>query len=389
MSIQPMDLALFALDNCEVIGEDGEGFELITYPGIAGLVLRDVPGRLGGVDWQKAGYLVFDVLVHEEWSVGLNVGFWEESNLTDQPSLVFVIGVLPGVKTRIALPLSELNSQQMFQGRTPGRLKTVIHGNKVDLAAVNQISVGVQLSSFTQKLALTNFHLSIDEPEYPLAEVKLVDEFGQWTQKNWPGKILSESELLNHLKSIAADDRVRSFPTDWSKYGGWTGKKFDATGYFRTQKVGETWWLVDPEGNAFYSTGLDCVRPDESGPVDGIEKWFTWLPAEEGIYRDAWKKTNWLQPSSSINFAAVNLIRAFGETWWETWTNLTLNQMKDWGFNTVGNWSSQRFALDSKLPYVYPLEDFPQTSSLIFRDFPDVFSEEYQDNSTRFALQLH
>ncbi|MBC8078841.1 MAG: beta-galactosidase, partial [Gorillibacterium sp.] len=75
--------------------------------------------------------------------------------------------------------------------------------------------------------------------------------------------------------------------------------------------------------------------------------------------------------------------------WWETWTNLTLNQMKDWGFNTVGNWSSQRFALDSKLPYVYPLEDFPQTSSLIFRDFPDVFSEEYQDNSTRFALQLH
>ncbi len=34
------------------------------------------------------------------------------------------------------------------------------------------------------------------------------------------------------------------------KFGGWTGKKFKATGFFRLEKD-ERWWLVTPEGNAF------------------------------------------------------------------------------------------------------------------------------------------
>ncbi|MCL6457874.1 MAG: beta-galactosidase, partial [Gorillibacterium sp.] len=357
-------------------------------PGQAGLVLNNMPGKLGGVDWLKANYLVFDVLIHEEWSVGLNVGFWEESNLTELANLVFTIGVLPGVKTTIAIPLSELNSQRMFQGRTPGRLKTVIHGNKVDLALVNKVWIGVQRSSFTQKLAITNLHLSVAEPEYPLAEIKLVDEFGQWTQKDWPGKIHSEAELLSQLQPLIAKEQVSNFPADWSSYGGWTGRKFEATGYFRTQKDGEQWWLVDPEGNVFYSNGLDCIRPDEGCPVDGMEKLFTWLPEKDGLYQEAWRENTWVQPSSTINFAAVNLIRAFGENWWEAWTKLTRNWLIEWGFNTVGNWSSERFSHESKLPYVWPLENFPQTRSLIFRDFPDVFSDEYQENAEHFASQL-
>jgi len=31
-----------------------------------------------------------------------------------------------------------------------------------------------------------------------------------------------------------------------------------ATGFFRTEKVGDTWWLVTPRGRAFYSVGVDA-----------------------------------------------------------------------------------------------------------------------------------
>ena len=41
------------------------------------------------------------------------------------------------------------------------------------------------------------------------------------------------------------------------RYGGWTGKQFEATGFFRTQHDGERWWLVTPEGNAFLSLGIN------------------------------------------------------------------------------------------------------------------------------------
>ncbi len=39
-------------------------------------------------------------------------------------------------------------------------------------------------------------------------------------------------------------------------FGGWTGKKFKATGFFRVEKD-KRWWLVFPEGNAFLSWGIN------------------------------------------------------------------------------------------------------------------------------------
>lgn len=40
-------------------------------------------------------------------------------------------------------------------------------------------------------------------------------------------------------------------------FGGWTGKSFEATGFFRTHHDGTRWWLVTPAGNAFITFGLN------------------------------------------------------------------------------------------------------------------------------------
>lgn len=390
MNRQPLDSAKFTLENCRIEHRNEAGFELVTAPGRSALVLTGQPGKLAGADWLAAGYLVFDVLVHEEWSIGLHVGFWEQGHEGATPNLLFVVGVLPGMKTRIAIPLSELNAQRMFQGRTPGRLKTVLHGNKVELGAVQTIRIGVQPSSFSQRLSISDIHLSQEEPSYPLADKVLVDAFGQWKAKEWPGKIRSEQELQDGLRSLAAEAKTAggSFPAEWSRYGGWKGKSFPATGFFRTEKDGDRWWLVDPEGYVFYSNGLDCVRPDEGCPVNGIEKLFEWLPEREGQFAAAWRENKSLFPATEINFAVANLIRAFGDNWWESWSEIAGSWMREWGFNTIGNWSSGPFCQESGMPYVWPLGGFPETKQLIFRDFPDVFSEEYQENALIYAEQL-
>ena len=44
------------------------------------------------------------------------------------------------------------------------------------------------------------------------------------------------------------------------RFGGWTGKRFRPTGYFRIEKD-ERWWLVTPEGNAFISFGINHLHP--------------------------------------------------------------------------------------------------------------------------------
>jgi hypothetical protein len=49
--------------------------------------------------------------------------------------------------------------------------------------------------------------------------------------------------------------------SEFDKYGGWTGKKFEATGYFRVIKE-DRWWIVSPEGNVFLGFGINHLVPD-------------------------------------------------------------------------------------------------------------------------------
>jgi hypothetical protein len=45
-----------------------------------------------------------------------------------------------------------------------------------------------------------------------------------------------------------------------STYGGRLDRKVKATGFFRVEKVGNRWWLVDPEGCLFIHVGVCGVR---------------------------------------------------------------------------------------------------------------------------------
>lgn len=48
-----------------------------------------------------------------------------------------------------------------------------------------------------------------------------------------------------------------------SRYGGWAeGPKLKATGFFRTEKIGGRWWLVDPDGCRFLHVAVCAVQPD-------------------------------------------------------------------------------------------------------------------------------
>ena len=46
------------------------------------------------------------------------------------------------------------------------------------------------------------------------------------------------------------------------KYGGWKGKKFQRSGFFRTEFDGNKWWFVTPEGNGFISLGINHYHQD-------------------------------------------------------------------------------------------------------------------------------
>ncbi len=389
-----LELRCFRPVGCTAIfSDDGSAVTIESLNGEAGkLILEGTPGKLGNINWNDYKYLVFDAINHGDHSMAVEIEFWDADHAYDDPNIHCINGILPKLKTRIAFPLDSLKGQNLFLPRTPGKLKTVVHGSKVELNETNRFAIGTAKFTYKQVLEISNLHLSDTEPNYPLEDKKLVDEMGQWMLNDWPEKARSVDEMVSYLKGeLHKTEKNQGTPTfkNRDEYGGWKGKKFDATGYFRTQHDGRRWWLVDPDGYAFYSMGMDVTSPGESGLVTGIEKLFGWLPDKSGEFKDAYSIEGNSGNNLFINFGVSNLIRAFGpDKWWQSWAKITRERMSDWGFNTIGNWSPMRFIKYSKLPYVWPLGEFPTTAKNIFRDFPDVFSDEYKNNSSKFAEQI-
>lgn len=89
-----------------------------------------------------------------------------------------------------------------------------------------------------------------------------------------------------------------------SRYGGWSARRVEATGFFHTVQVGGRWWLVDPEGYLFISVGLCSV-------------------SREGVDKD-------------LSVAD----RVFGNV--SNWALQTAGLLRGRGFNSLGCWSDWR-----------------------------------------------
>ena len=63
------------------------------------------------------------------------------------------------------------------------------------------------------------------------------------------------------------------------RYGGYASGRRKATGFFRVEKISDRWWLVDPEGCRFYSTGVNGAGAEPPRtPIIGRSKLFASIP---------------------------------------------------------------------------------------------------------------
>jgi hypothetical protein len=104
-----------------------------------------------------------------------------------------------------------------------------------------------------------------------LEDQPMVNEFGQWNLGDYDGKVTSEAQLRKEWKK-EENEKVSTKAYNYSKYGGYLDKKVKATGFFRTEKVDDRWWFVDPEGYLFLSVGVDCVAPGGGGNALNVDK---------------------------------------------------------------------------------------------------------------------
>lgn len=111
------------------------------------------------------------------------------------------------------------------------------------------------------------------------------------------------SPLKGLILLIAASGPATPAAPAYDVYGGWTQLTGTKTGFFHTQQIHGRWWLVTPEGNVFFSKGVDNV---------------SYYPEAKS------------SPKAPDDTAA--------------WARTATKQLHDWNFNTAGAWSARELA---------------------------------------------
>jgi len=142
--------------------------------------------------------------------------------------------------------------------------------------------------------------------------------------------------------------------SQFDKYGGWRGLKGEKTGWFHTEQINGRWWLITPDGNVFWSLGVYCVR------IGGIPE----IGTDKRAYREA-------------------CVKKYGNE--KEWARVTKIQLKEWGFNTIGDWSSASIIKTPGLAYVVGVDLSKKAPNVIpegsYGYFPDVFDSSFKEGT--------
>ena len=150
----------------------------------------------------------------------------------------------------------------------------------------------------------------------------------------------------------------------YDRFGGWTGKKFKATGFFRVEKD-QRWWLVTPDGNAFLSFGINHMHAN----------WW-----RQDFNQQAWNNILGLKDAQTEEFSPA--IR-----------NWLVDICKTYGFNSIGvhNDLASINSPTPVLPYMQPIRfvDIPHWRQEVKdENFLDVYSDSFAERCDRLAKEI-
>ncbi len=169
---------------------------------------------------------------------------------------------------------------------------------------------------------------------------KLIDSFGQSIKDSFPNKLGNLEELRADLETDRAYYSSIEPPT-LDRFGGAPGSGqslgLKKTGWFHVEQTNGKWWLVNPDGNAFFHLGVCSFAPGEDYTyVKGREGIYEWLPSLTGEFATAFRENN----PDHFSFYLANVIRKFGKAYdYETHAARMIERVRKWGFNSIGAFS--------------------------------------------------
>ncbi|WP_426449447.1 DUF7594 domain-containing protein [Paenibacillus sp. S-38] len=179
-----------------------------------------------------------------------------------------------------------------------------------------------------------------------------VDRFGQMMTSDFAGKVRSDEELAADVKADEAYYASLQAPADRDAYGGLKGSSWTygipKTGFFDIRRAGGRKVMTTPEGNVYFSLGMNGVTPNETyTKVTGREQTFEWIPQYTGEYRAAF-----LGSQDNFSYYLANKFRKTGSIPSSvSFYTEAVERLKKWGFNGAGAWTPVQVVRGQSFPY--------------------------------------
>ena len=367
-----IDVSLIQCDHARAYQDPRTKALTITFEHFDGEAAVRLPVKLLGWPTDWSGYRSLQYTFHatssESVAIRFSNGAVERSFLTEPLAGIRIYGVIPFdsfVQNTTMTPLNPLGYKVWLDRLFP-------------FDNVESISFRMRFPSTPAQFTLYSLELRSDVPEDDILDRKpLIDRYGQWIPENWPDKTHSDEQLRGQWDA----DTLPSAGLAHCPLGGDLTRQLRATGFFRTERQNRAWTFVDPHGHPFFSAGMDLVGYREGSFATDVgrrEFLFEQLPPQGPA---------WLAPTH-VSFYVSNVMRRYGDDWQQKWTQNAIARLKNWGFNTIANWSDYEVATKGGMPYVLPLSGWTTRKMFPFPwDFPDIFSKEFEDNVEQAAAR--
>ncbi len=370
----PDAIAQVALDQVQRVGAvehaaDGVAQQRYAFQPAAHPQIVLTPAH-GAWDWSKQGELHLRVQNAMAWAVTLTVDI---DDAGEGQHLQATVGVPPGPAQMLVIPLHAVSPRAFGMQVGPPMpfdeaghsvlLATTVEGT-LDLHQVHALRIGMSTLQAAQTVLLGRVETAAGDATLRAAYAGIVDRYGQYTRGHWPEKVDSD-DALRTTQAKAGTVWTGAVPKDLDRYGGRLDVHgLQQSGWFHTQKLGDRWWLVTPDGHAFFSLGVNAAVADgDRTYVQDREFMFRDLPLDSGEWAafygggDSRRVDQGASTGIGYNhgrwfdFYAANLYRVDGKNWLSAWRARTLDRLQAWGFNTIGNWSDEALGSAHRLSY--------------------------------------
>lgn len=347
----------------------------------------------GAWAWSSKGTLRLDMQNGMPWPVTVVVDI-----TSGEQHLKATVGLNPGAPQTVSIPLRPMSPRAFGMHVGPPMPFTDSKGNvrlvalttegEIDATKVSKVTLSMPTLATAQTVLVGKMVFVSDHDDLQEAYQGIVDKYGQYTRSSWPEKVSSDAELIERASKATSASSNEGLDT----FGGRTDlPRLQSTGFFRTQKHDGRWWLVSPEGHPFFSLGVNAVNLTDSRTyvdgrefmfVDGVDESSAHVGTSDSRSDKGSQRDNAMNHGRWWDIYTNNLARTLGDDFLPAWRKRTIDRLRAWHFNTLGNWSEPGLAAEKRIAYTVPVLIYGEFNSVgtgydYWGRMPDPFDPEF------------